>query len=790
MKDEATKQDITTVLAEVASAVVGKFEMKALLDQIINTTMETLHAEVSSIFLIDEEEPNILKCVAGSGFAKRIVGIAKYEIGEGLTGTVAKTGGGYNFKSSDELHKNKIGRKQVWKGKYDHIQWPSGKSEFRNGIGLPLKIKDQISGIIKAENKDPKYGDFFTDEDVNIFKTIANVIALTIENARLHQKAEKQYQKAEEQSKKVSGALADVASAVVGQFEMEALLDQIINTTMETLHAEVSSIFLIDEEDPNNLKCVAGSGFAKRIVGIAKYEIGEGLTGTVAKTGEGYNTKGPKKHQETEIKGKKVWKGKYDHIQWPSGKSEFRNGIGLPLKIKDQILGVIKAENKDPRYGDFFTDEDVNLFKTIANVIALTIENARLHQKAEEQSKKLSAVLTDVASAVVGKFEMKALLDQIINTTMETLHAEVSSIFLIDEEEPNVLRCVAGSGFAERIVGIAKYEIGEGLTGTVAKTGEGYNFKSSEKLHKIKIGGEQVWKGKYDHIQWPSGKSEYRNSIGLPLKIKDQILGVIKAENKDPRYGDFFTDEDVNIFKTIANVIALTIENARLYKQIEEQLKAISSMAAHRINNQVTSYDGIERVLIKESNSAVPDKVNLCHLSKRLKDTTKNLKKLIHDFRNYGKPIKLSKTPNDINKVIHDEIWLAEPPDSININENLDNTIPTFEFDATRFAESIKEMLHNALRVMQEENCGNQINISSQLIDSNVVITIEDNGPGFPPNFPTFSPFHSTDPQRTGLGLATVEELIEAHGGTIQLKPKEGKGACFEIQIPIQGGDV
>jgi signal transduction protein with GAF and PtsI domain/anti-sigma regulatory factor (Ser/Thr protein kinase) len=653
---------------------------------------------------------------------------------------------------------------------------------------VPLKIKDQILGVIKVENKDETLGKYFTDEDLTIFKTIANVIALTIENARLHQKAE-------EQSKKVSGVLADVASGVVGQFEMETLLDQIINTTMKTLHAEVSSIFLINEEEPNILKCVAGSGFAERIVGIAEYEIGKGLTGTVAKTGEGYNTKNPREH-----KGKKVWVGKYDHIQWPSGKNEFRNGIGLPLKIKDHILGVIKAENKDPKYGDFFTDEDVNLFKTIANVIALTIENARLHQKAEEQSKRLSGALADVASAVVGKFNMKALLDQIINTTMETLHAEVCSIFLEDkEEEPDILKCVAGSGFAKEIVGV-KYNIGEGFTGTVAKTGKEFNIKSHEDLKNLEVDGERVWKGKYDSKQYAGGKSNFRNCIALPLRIKDQILGVIKAENKADKYGDLFADEDLNTFKTIANVIALIIENARLHKQIETQLKSISSMAAHRINNQVTSYDGIERFLIKESNAAVPDKEKLCQLSKRLKDATKNLKKLIHDFRNYGKPIQLSKTSNNINKVISDEIGISEPPSSIIIDKNFDETIPKFKFDAMRFAESIKEMLGNALRVMQDQNSGNQITISTKLMDTNVdfqgrseksiLITIEDNGPGFPPNFPVFSPFHSMHPQHTGLGLATVKELIEAHGGTIQLEPKEGKGACFEIQIPIDGGDL
>ncbi|MCK5408791.1 MAG: hypothetical protein KAJ30_00880, partial [Candidatus Heimdallarchaeota archaeon] len=46
------------------------------------------------------------------------------------------------------------------------------------------------------------------------------------------------------------------------------------------------------------------------------------------------------------IGGKKAWKGNFDKQQWPSGESEFRNGIGLPLRIKNQTLGVIKVENK------------------------------------------------------------------------------------------------------------------------------------------------------------------------------------------------------------------------------------------------------------------------------------------------------------------------------------------------------------------------------------------------------------------------------------------------------------
>lgn len=174
MHEEPAHKDITKVLAEIAGEVVGQFDEKVLLDKIILLTMNTLHAEVASLFLEDKEkEPGVIVCVAGSGFAKKIVGVARYKSGESLTGTVFQSGEGYNSKNPEEHRQLKIQNKQAWEGRFDNIQWPSGKSEFRNGIGLPLKIKDQILGVIKVENKIEEFGDFFTEEDKIIFMTLS-----------------------------------------------------------------------------------------------------------------------------------------------------------------------------------------------------------------------------------------------------------------------------------------------------------------------------------------------------------------------------------------------------------------------------------------------------------------------------------------------------------------------------------------------------------------------------------------------------------------------------------------
>jgi len=272
MSTENSNQDITAVLAQVASAVVGQFEMQKLLEQIIETTMKTLDAEVCSIFLRKEDDPNKIVCVAGSGFARKIVNKAEYRIGEGLTGWVAATGKYVVIHSKEQLEREK--QEGRWLGKFDNQQFQGGTNEFRNLLTVPLKIKEKILGVIKVENKIGESS--FSDTDLRIFETIANVIALAIENARLQKESETQ-------SKKIAETLAIVANAVVGQFEREKLLKQILDATMQTLNADVCSIFLRKDDDPSKIICVAGSGFAEDIVGKAEYLIGEGFTGSVAK---------------------------------------------------------------------------------------------------------------------------------------------------------------------------------------------------------------------------------------------------------------------------------------------------------------------------------------------------------------------------------------------------------------------------------------------------------------------------------------------------------------------------
>lgn len=407
----------------------------------------------------------------------------------------------------------------------------------------------------------------------------------------------------------------------------------------------------------------------------------------------------------------------------------------------------------------------------------------------------INKVLSEITGALVGQFNLEDLLDKIVTLAMNLLNAEVCSIFLEDKESnPKIVKMMAGSGFAKPLVGQAKYQVGEGFTGFIAKTGKKFNIKTLEELQNLvdEETGATIWKGKHDNRQWISGENQFRNLVAFPLKIKDQIFGVIKVENKRREFGDYFSEEDERIFEIIANVVALAIENARLHKKIETQLKTASGKAAHRIHNQAANYDGIILDLDNELENQIPNKDNLFEINKRLKTATINLKNMTAEFNKFGKPIELKKINCSINKIIKDEIWLAKPSSDIKIKKDLDLQIPNIILDEGRFAESIKELISNSMKAISKANQANAkglIKIVTKLCayseDMYVTVEIEDNGPGFPPNFPIFEPFASTDPQSTGLGLSTVKELIEKHGGTIQADKSMLGGACIKITLPI-----
>lgn len=121
---------------------------------------------------------------------------------------------------------------------------------------------------------------------------------------------------------------------------------------------------------------------------------------------------------------------------------------------------------------------------------------------------------------------------------------------------------------------------------------------------------------------------------------------------------------------------------------------------------------------------------------------------------------------------------------------DLADDLPPVLSDASRCRQVVGNLLHNAIKFTPD---GGAIALRARLQDDGdyVVFSVRDNGIGIPAvELPRiFERFYKADRARssggTGLGLAISRHLVEAHGGTIWAKSKEGKGSTFFFSLPV-----
>lgn len=144
----------------------------------------------------------------------------------------------------------------------------------------------------------------------------------------------------------------------------------------------------------------------------------------------------------------------------------------------------------------------------------------------------------------------------------------------------------------------------------------------------------------------------------------------------------------------------------------------------------------------------------------------------------------------DINELIHKVIQdFKEESTDHTITFESDDSVPIFKLDPGLMEQVLKNIVHNALQYTPP---GSKIDINLSHSERSCVITISDNGPGFPENnldkvFEKFYRIPKSLTGGTGLGLSIVKGFVEAHQGEVKLENKTSKtGAIFTISIPTE----
>lgn len=222
--------------------------------------------------------------------------------------------------------------------------------------------------------------------------------------------------------------------------------------------------------------------------------------------------------------------------------------------------------------------------------------------------------------------------------------------------------------------------------------------------------------------------------------------------------------------------------------QLEEQLRLKEALArlgeltaglAHEFRNGLATIHGYGKLLDPQS---LPPQARTCVEGIRAETTA--LGDVVTNFLRFARPEQLTLAPIDLKSVITRAI---EDVPGAQSAVTLEGDFPTVDGDDVLLRRAFSNLIRNSLEACESTGMPPRIYIRSNVVSDGARIVVEDNGPGFTPEYlgKLFQPFATTKANGTGLGLAIVQKVIVSHNGLITAMNRPEGGAQFRLRLPL-----
>ena len=214
----------------------------------------------------------------------------------------------------------------------------------------------------------------------------------------------------------------------------------------------------------------------------------------------------------------------------------------------------------------------------------------------------------------------------------------------------------------------------------------------------------------------------------------------------------------------------------------------VARRLAHEIKNPLTPIQ-LSAERIKHKLGAKLNKDDTDILNKAVATIVNQvdaMKTMVNEFSEYARAPKLNLELTDINKFIKEISHLFENS-GIKIVTKLSKDLPEIIVDVNMMRQVLINLIQNAQDAMMNNTKKQIIQINTNKLKNHIILSIEDNGPGFSADIlkKAFEPYVTTKSHGTGLGLAIVKKIIEEHEGAIAIENIKNSGALIKIQLPI-----
>jgi sigma-B regulation protein RsbU (phosphoserine phosphatase) len=341
----AERAELLDFLLEVAAATQETLDLDSLLASVAGIVKEVLPAQIFAIMLYSEREKG-LRIRYSIGHREEVVKNLIVPLGEGITGIAAK-----------EKQPILVGDVRT------DPRYLSVVDAVRTELAVPMLARGKLVGVIDVQSTKLNA---FTEYDRTLLRLIASRVAVTIENARLYRRVDRQ-----NRTLKTLSRLSQEFSSIL---DLDELLQKIASTVRELINYDAFSVLLVDAEAK-----VLRHRFSIRYdeqVELDNIPLGKGVTGAAAEA------RLPIRVDDTR-----------NDPRYIASHPAIRSEVAIPLILRDRAVGVMDLESM--RIG-YYNEDQVRTLLLLAPQIASSVENARLYEELAQREQRMD---TDLKAA-------------------------------------------------------------------------------------------------------------------------------------------------------------------------------------------------------------------------------------------------------------------------------------------------------------------------------------------------------------------------------------------------------
>jgi signal transduction histidine kinase/putative methionine-R-sulfoxide reductase with GAF domain len=638
---------------------------------------------------------------------------------------------------------------------------------YRANLGVPMLRDGHVVGVVAVCREQPGP---FPDKQVKLLQTFADQAVIAIENVRLF----KETNDALQQQTAISEILRVISSSPT---DVQPVLEAIAERAAKLCDASVATMYLIHGD---TLRLLASKGPAPDLVrNLDALPINrESLSGRAVL-----------EQRTIQVPDLLAAAADYPLSSDIAARLGHRTVVVTPLLREGKPFGTILLRRQDVRP---FTDQEVALLRTFGDQAAIALENVRLFNETKEaldQQRASGEVLAAISSSIA---DATPVFERILASCERLFAGQLVQINLVGDDGLVYLAAHHGPARAEieKVFPFAPDDR--------SATGRAMQLRSV--VHYADVDGDPT----VPELALRGWKMQgIKAAMAAPMLWEGKGMGAILV-GRD--HAGAFSDKDIALLRTFADQAVIAIQNARLFREIEDKSRQLETAnrhkseflanMSHELRTPLNAIIGFSEVLLERLFGEINEKQD--DYLKDIHSSGKHLLQLINDILDLSKVeagrMELEPSTFDLPNAIANAMTLIREraqKHEIALSQDVGVGLGEIVADERKFKQILLNLLSNAVKFTPD---GGRIDVKASRDGDNVVVAVHDTGIGIAPEdqeavfeeFRQVGRNYTNKQEGTGLGLALTRKFVELHGGRIWLESEPGKGSVFTFTIPAK----